>query len=333
MIYLKMLKKLEPLKLGLGSQSKSYSRTPIRNDFKDNIDAPDLRILKPKNVKNYSKTSSMSPILTQKDKVHQKFKSEYNAFMNKLTLSTEPKKENTQDCLFPIPKLFEPGPSESKSSGINKENVSLVPRSGGSATTNDSLHVIPDNIFPKENAFQLFPKHDFESLESYSEILPKSYIDSETGETKLISKKTVEIWCNGIPICYKDFRTLGPGPHSDLRTLGPGGCPKTSNPEDSLIFVLGPEGSSEESLDSSLVCDTYLFIGYSKKQLYEEYTLVAHDSFFVLDIIEEESYVIPMHQIVRILEYSHVMYLIEKTGKVISDHSYISMIKPCKFQI
>jgi hypothetical protein len=202
-----------------------------------------------------------------------------------------------------------------------------VPRSGGPATKNDNLSVIPDHTvqvlrdsprpeqklqvprpeqkLQKENAFQLFPKHDFESLESYSETLPKSYIDSETGETKLISKKTVEVWCNGIPMCYKDFRN--------------------SSPEDSLLFILGPEGS-QECLDNS-----YLFIGYSKKQLYEEYTLVAHDSFFVLDIIEEESYVIPMHQIVRILEYSHVMYLIEKTGKVISDNSYISMIRPLRF--
>jgi hypothetical protein len=101
---------------------------------------------------------------------------------------------------------------------------------------------------------------------------------------------------------------------------------------DTILFVLPSEidSETEEKLD-------ILFIAYSKKQLYEEYTSCFTSSgsldgvknsnlFFVLDLIEEESYHIPMSHIVRILEYPHPMYLVEQSSY--SFHVYLT--RPCK---
>jgi hypothetical protein len=140
----------------------------------------------------------------------------------------------------------------------------------------------------------LFPKeNNLDDLEQSSETIP-------------LSRKQVDVWDSENSRNFVPYKTFRQGPKS----------------EDSIIFVLHPDDLNPD----------YLFIGYSKKQLYEEYMLVGHDSFFILDIIEEESYVIPMHQIVRILENSHVLYIIEKMSSSPKDDSYISMIRPCRLK-
>jgi hypothetical protein len=190
-----------------------------------------------------------------------------------------------------------------------------LPRSGGLSQT---------GILEQKPRLCIFPKHD--DFELSCEILPKDVA---------LSKKTTKVWFDGVEIPYKQFRSM-----QEL-------CP-----EDKIIFVLPPESEiPEQNLDRRseefLGIDSpagglqtedpknYLFIGYSKKQLYEEYMLVGYDDFFILNIIEEESYMIPMYQIVRILEYSHVMYLLEKTdtyGPNVQDDTYMTYCKPCKFQ-
>ena len=101
---------------------------------------------------------------------------------------------------------------------------------------------------------------------------------------------------------------------------------------DNILFVLPPDDEND-----------ILFITYSKKQLYEEYMktmginlknsssgsnpkTLCSNLFFVLDLIEEESYHIPMSHIVRILEYPHPMYLVERSSY--SFHVYLT--RPCK---
>jgi len=304
-----MLKKLEPLERmfrpgdleAKNSElcSKHYSRTPIRQDVSRDVQSlnpPDLRVLrataragglrhlvgeKSQNSKSLS-FSPLSPILTQKDKVHQKFKSEYNAFMNKF--------ESQNEVL--------------NSKSETQSNQEFRPLVGDTEE--------PDFIFPTKVPIPQSFKTS-ELLFSPKESSKKLFLNSlscleESSETIPLSKKQIDVWDDGTKVPYKTFRQ---GPKS----------------EDSIIFVLPPESELEDS--------DYLFIGYSKKQLYEEYMLVGHDSFFILDIIEEESYIIPMHQIVRILENSHVLYIIEKmnmSGFCPKENSCFAIMKPCKFQ-
>jgi hypothetical protein len=298
-----MLKKLEPL------EAKNYSRTPIRQDISRDVQSlnpPDLRVLRP-GKSQISKSSSffpISPILTQKDKIHQKFKSEYNAFMNKFEMH--------------VP--FEEG-LETKNLERSSTDKDFVPTLPIGESKPSSL------IFPTKHQNVLVPSLNSELLFSPKESSKTLFLNSlscleESSETIPLSRKQIDVWDDGTKVPYKIFRQ---GPKS----------------EDSIIFVLPPEPSELSELGREASEDGYLFIGYSKKQLYDEYMLVGHDSFFILDIIEEESYIIPMHQIVRILENSHVTYLVEKCGPnqkikassiLPKENGFFSIIKPCKFK-
>lgn len=337
-----MLKKLEPL----FSTKTLHSRTPIKKDVElrqeqsreQSSCAPDLRSLRPKGQTGSLRPlghTTINPQITQKDKVHQKFKSEYNAFMNKLELGTNSSiPEITSnisegfESIIPKPPLTMSLPSESilhsKEEKIQTTKIfksgNKVPESGAVAPA--GLRQESQDLRSGQESYTtgvlspvLFPK--FDDFESSCEILPKMYNDV------VLSKKTVNVWLDGIEMTYKQFRN-GNGA-SDL-----------------ILFVLPPEPDLRSELDlqtedSELQTETlnsYIFIGYSKKQLYEEYMLVGNDSFFILNIIEEESYMIPMYQIVRILEYSHVMYLLEKSdsgGLSIQDDMYMTHCRPCKF--
>jgi len=303
-----MLKKLEPLK----KEPKVFSRTPLAGP------APDLRYLKPNNNTNIQEKNpklralalspparalALSPILSQKDKVHHKFKSEYNAFMNSFRPS-DSVLEHSDPC--------------DKELKIQNLKIQSISKTGVEHNVSElrSKHIIqPQNL-------QIFPKDCSNNLEQSSEIIP-------------LSKKEVIVWKDGIQIPYKTFRQGPMGEDGIIFVLPPLEFPL--RPGD-LEFPLRPGDLEQSSEDTSYLKEgyldekNYLFIGYSKKQLYEEYMTVGHDTFFILDIIEEESYYIPMHQIVRILEYSHPMYLIEKSNtSAIQDDSYICFAKPAKF--
>lgn len=286
-----------------------------------------------------------SPILSQKDKVHHKFKSEYNAFMNKLSLSDTPiVKSDTESMISDRTEITDsvreienhsfltPKTQENSIQTLNSPAGGLraYAPAGGLRT---SFHTPPP--------LTLFPKEASDDLEQTSEILP-------------LSKKEIEVWDDGILVSYKTFRQgirasdniifVLPPLDTDAKRLclDQGSLGQESRPE-ALDF--GNEVSKTESkgVDSETKfqgesptdgLNSFLFIGYSKKQLYDEYMLVGHDAFFILDIIEEESYCIPMHQIVRILEYGHVMYLLEKTDLgAVQDDTYICYAKPVKAKI
>jgi hypothetical protein len=358
-----MLKNLEPIKSEPYRVHNSRppvgtfaSRTPKRTfgASKDDNIAPDLRILRPTpknsqilkhspiisdrtwNECSDRRTSSISPILTQKDKVHQKFKSEYNAFMNKFETSDEvkiDKERHENKCLsqpgiqynialdIPSPptRTFVPSPP-TRTFVPSPPTRTFVPSPPVGTIKSQVLPVIPrSDPSPVQTEKE---KEREEASKTISLLLfPKDDNLEESSETIPLSRKQVDVWDDGVLMSYKTFRQ---GPKA----------------EDSIIFVLPPESEQTEALipgDLDLHSEglDYLFIGYSKKQLYEEYMLVGHDSFFILDIIEEESYVVPMHQIVRILENSHVLFIIEKMnmslGVYPKDDSYISQIRPCKF--
>jgi hypothetical protein len=265
-----------------------------------------------------SKRIFPSPVLTQKDKVHHKLKSEYNAFMNKIqSFETSVNHDMTvptdAETKLPSSQFQKINPLEldsglDRNDAIERERVFPMKKEESKKLPEQLLQDIPElqtdglgtsvHSVHSVHSLHIFPKDDSNNFEQSSEHIP-------------LSKKDVLVWNDGIQMSYKSFRQ---GPTS----------------EDGIIFVLPPvdiQNGIPEDIESS-----YMFIGYSKKQLYEEYMIVGHDTFFILNVIEEESYYIPMHQIVRILEYSHPMYLLEKMQSLhIQDDSYVCFAKPAKF--
>jgi hypothetical protein len=276
-------------------------------------DAPDIRTLRTMvNISKKSKehvpdvrrfrtsgTCSLDTKLSTSDKIHQKFKSEYNAFMNQLG-------SFDSEDLKPLVSPVHSSGSEGLCSDNSLGSKDLSPPAGSKDLsplvhpTHDTHKKIIDRdsspLVPDESLFSLFPK-DTEILET------EGLSIFNISDMELVSKNTVEVFFEDDFISYK----------------------KARENTDNVIFVLPSEIDSEtgEKLDM-------LFIAYSKKQLYEDYiqTMKNRSSnlFFVLDLIEEESYHIPMSHIVRILEYPHPMYLVEQSSY--SFHVYLT--RPCK---
>jgi hypothetical protein len=283
-----MLKKLQPLR---------NPRTPIRREENEKIsrtqivlpEPPDIRKLRPSSGTIARPSSgAIVPKLNMGDKIHQKFKSEYNSFMNSLLFETQSiQKEEILDRKEDFLQVLQPQP--------------------------EAREKISKNIVKTESQVPVPQTRNF--VPEVQELCPKDLDFSKEEVLNLqFHKNDVQVFYETGFISYK----------------------KARENTDTVIFVLGPEDS--ETLDASEALlpnlenseTLFLFIAYSKKQLYEEYiekskTPGGLPLYFILDLIEEESYHVPMSHIVRILEYPHPMYLIEKTS---SFHIYLT--RPCK---
>jgi hypothetical protein len=275
------------------------SRTPIRTGAIC-PDAPDIRTLRTmisKKSKEHvtpargfrASARALDVKLSTSDKIHQKFKSEYNAFMNQLG-SLDPRNLGPE-ALGLLPGLEDP----KSTSFLSKEDL-------GNEVSEKGI-VQNSSIYPK-------------GMSIFQPLLPK---DVELEDSEIIILK------DGNGNRYDKIKEGGPKVFYENDFIS---YKKARENTDIVIFYLPPE--IDEELDA-------LFIAYSKKQIYEEYTESFNSSgslggvknsplFFVLDLIEEESYHIPMSHIVRILEYPHPMYLIEKSSY--SFHIYLT--HPCK---
>ena len=317
--------------LDLGSGSKTLkslkplpSRTPIRTNCPD---APDIRTLRvtvsPEGLRNLdlrsirpgrmdfvskrSKPSAGGIVLSENssiklstsDKIHQKFKSEYNAFMNQLRPSVHSSGSEHPTEGF-IPSASHPGPEH--------PTEGFIP----SASHPGPEHML--QVFQPEHMLQVMSSSGFSPKTTvinslFQPLLPKD-IDLEDSEVIVLKDEKGNR--------YNKIKDGGPKVFYENDFIS---YKKARENTDTILFYIPPE--IDEELDA-------LFIAYSKKQLYEDYIDRFNSSgslplFFVLDLIEEESYHVPMSHIVRILEYPHPMYLIEKTSSF-----RVYLTRPCK---
>jgi hypothetical protein len=210
---------------------------------------------------------------------------DYNSLMNKLYPNEDKGSVIEDKSLSNDVSMIEDKSIEDKSS--IEEDPSLI--------CNPKSSIIDRSNIEKESLSKLEKlcndmemKHSIESkIITSLEPNPKEYeLEDAIIETLSCSKKKCVIWWEGVTIPYNKFRENN----------------------DNVIFFVGE--------------DAY---GYSKKSLYEEYMKSQYDTksrhevksrvYFDLDLNWEDGEIlwVPMSQILRILEFSHPVYELQKT--------------------
>ena len=272
-----VLPKIQNFEVPKSETSLSYA--PIH--FSKCPEAPNLNLLKSKHNVGRPKESFR---VSKAEGSSESLLKSYNKFMNGLNPMEQVVPKDTKEPITDIPKLFEePKPSEepkdSEEPKVLKESKQIF-----DFNLSDSD---PTNIY-------LDPK--------------KEDLDEDIIEKINVSKKDCKVRVR----TFKNFSSE----KTDVTESSEGFYLRsyTSVRENTDNVIFGVKNFSEFSEDSE---DLYKFYAVSKQKIFDEYMQCHKQLYFHLKVYTSKDCVtvfwIPMTQIVKLLEYSHPVYEIEKT--------------------